>query len=229
MEITSSEDNKASRSYIVFFDLDGTIIAENSGIALVRQAYHDGLMSRRNLLKALSLSVLYKLSLWKEDKIIRNMVTWVRGYREELMTDLSRYVYEKILVPSIHRGAAAEMETHRGKGAKLVILSSSIRHACTEVANHLGMDDIVCSDLEIAVGSFTGFFKGEICIGDKKAARLKEYCEKNNCRTGEAWYYGDSFQDLPALSIVGHPVCVNPGRKLKAAARRNGWDITSWK
>jgi phosphoserine phosphatase len=58
---------------------------------------------------------------------------------------------------------------------------------------------------------------------------LEEYCEKNNSSPGESWYYADAFVDLPVLGIVGHPVCVNPERKLARIARKKGWDIRSWK
>jgi phosphoserine phosphatase len=54
------------------------------------------------------------------------------------------------------------------------------------------------------------------------------YCKKNNCSPLNSWYYCDSISDLPALEIVGNPVCVNPDRKLKKTAIKRGWKILSW-
>jgi phosphoserine phosphatase len=45
----------------------------------------------------------------------------------------------------------------------------------------------------------------------------------------DAWYYGDAIIDQPALSIVGHPVCINPDHKLKRVAEKNKWTVNNWK
>jgi phosphoserine phosphatase len=46
-----------------------------------------------------------------------------------------------------------------------------------------------------------------------------------NYSLSEAYYYGDSISDLSALEVVGHPVCVQPDRKLSRIAHKNGWRI----
>jgi phosphoserine phosphatase len=62
----------------------------------------------------------------------------------------------------------------------------------------------------------------------KKLIRMKDYCEMNNSRPEEAWYYGDSGSDIPVLESVGHPVCINPDRRLKKTALRRKWKIYQW-
>jgi len=90
------------------------------------------------------------------------------------------------------------------------------------------MDDIICSDIEVKNGYLTGRPRGRLCFGEEKKSRLREYCEKNNTKTSDAWYYGDSISDLPALSSVGNPLCVNPDKKLKKAAHKRGWKTLRW-
>jgi phosphoserine phosphatase len=97
------------------------------------------------------------------------------------------------------------------------------------MSEYLGMDDILCSELEAVNGILSGRPVGTFCFGEEKAVRLKQYCEKNNSKLQDAWYYGDSISDLPALSIVGHPVCINPDKKLERIALKNGWKIFYWK
>ncbi len=41
--------------------------------------------------------------------------------------------------------------------------------------------------------------------------------------------YSDSINDLPLLSLVGHPVAVNPDSALKAEARDRGWEIRDFR
>jgi len=90
------------------------------------------------------------------------------------------------------------------------------------------MDDVICSELEVSEGILTGRPAGRLCYGNEKALRLKEYCEKMNYPSLEAYYYADSISDLQALDAVGYPVCINPDKKLAGIARSRHWTIHQW-
>ena len=62
METISSE-NSNSKGYIAFFDLDRTITSVISGRAIALMAYRKGLLKNYSFLRAILLSVLYKLRL----------------------------------------------------------------------------------------------------------------------------------------------------------------------
>ena len=109
-----------------------------------------------------------------------------------------------------------------------MILSSGLYPICQEMSLSLGMDDIICSSLEVKDGYLTGRPLGRICFGQEKVVRLNEYCKNNNINPIQSWYYGDSISDLPVLSSVGIPVCVNPDKRLKKAARKRGWKVLYW-
>jgi HAD superfamily hydrolase (TIGR01490 family) len=228
METIFSEDSIPEKNYIVFFDLDGTITKAISGRALARGAFKKGLMKHIDLIYALWLSLAFRLKLKDPLKIIDDMVSWVAGMSEKTMIDLCTEVFREVLEPSVFSEARSEIKNHKDKNAKLVILSSALFPICQEVAKNLGMHDIICSDLEVENGYLTGRPRGHFCFGEEKKSRLREYCEKNNTKISDAWYYGDSISDLPALSIVGNPVCVNPDNKLRRAARYRGWRILQW-
>lgn len=97
-----------------------------------------------------------------------------------------------------------------------------------QVADHLGMDDIICSDLEVTNGYLTGKTIGHLCFGEEKKIRLIKYCEINNTNPSDAWYYGDSIADLPVLLSAGNPICINPDKKLKKEAHKRGWKVLAW-
>jgi len=229
METISSENNIKGKSYIAFFDLDDTLIRANSGKLLVRGAYEKGMMSLPDLIKALWLSFLNKFRLMDSEKIIAGMLNWLAGIPEKSVSDLSTEVFEKHMLHAIPEEARSEIRMHKDKNAAVVILSSALSSVCQVVANHLEMDDVICTQIEIDDGRCTGRTAGKLCFGNEKVSRLKEYCEKNNSKIENAWYYADSFSDFPALQIVGNPVCVNPDKKLIIAANKNAWKIYSWK
>jgi putative phosphoserine phosphatase / 1-acylglycerol-3-phosphate O-acyltransferase len=228
MATTSTREDKEIR-YIAFFDLDRTITKAISGRALAREALRRGLLKGSDLAVALYFGMFYRLMLADPVMIMVKMTGWVKGISQETLTDLCQEVFRKVMLPSIHPEVFEELKMHRENNALTVILSSSLVPMCKSVAEYLEMDDIVCSELEVKDGYLTGKPEGNLCYGDEKLVRLKEYCEKNNTTTADAWYYGDAIVDQPALSIVGHPVCVNPDHKLKRVAEKNNWTVYSWK
>jgi HAD superfamily hydrolase (TIGR01490 family) len=228
METIFSKENNSVGSYIAFFDLDRTITAAISGNALTRAALKKGLMSVSDLAKAVYLSLLYRLSLRDPLKIIDEMVSWTKGISVKTIDDLCFEVFNDILFPTVYSEARSEIKSHKEKNARVVILSSALTPICLNMVKNLEMDDFLCSDIAVVNGYLTGLPIGHLCFGPEKSIRLIEYCEKNNSKTSDAWYYGDSISDLPALSAVGNPVCINPDKKLKKAAEKRGWKILSW-
>lgn len=228
MEITSSADNNNTVSYLAFFDLDRTITGKISGKELARHAWRTGQMSFASLLKALTISLAYRLKLRNPLKIAGEMVGWTKDMPVETMEKLSVEVFHDLLLPSVHSEVIPEIKFHKEKNARVIILSSSISPLCKKIADHLNVDGIICSELEVVNGVYTGRSHGSLCFGKEKVERLKEYCMTNNADTHDAWYYGDSFSDLPVLSIVGNPVCVNPDRRLLRQALANQWKVCYW-
>ncbi len=225
--ITSKETEKTG--YLAFFDLDRTITGAVSGTALARRAWKKGLMSRSNIIKALLLSAQYKLGIKDPVKAVYQMASWVKGVPITELEILCTEVVNEIVLPQVFPEAREEIRMHREKNTKTIILSSSLVEICSKTASSLGIDDILCSEMEVSGGILTGRPEGKLCFGDEKLVRLKKYCEINNTTAADCWYYADALADLPTLESVGHPVCVNPDRKLASAARKNGWKIIYWR
>lgn len=225
MEITSSNVSHRGIKYIAFFDLDHTIISENSGKILIQHAYRKGLISKRYVLWGFYLSLLYKFKLKDPVIIIQTITKWLRGTKEVALNELACEILNSYLKKSINPKIEERIGFHKKDGAAVVILSSSVYPVCKAVADYLSMDDIICTHLETESGVFTGRPHGEFCFNEEKVIRLSEYCEKNNTRLENTWYYGDSTADLNALKIVGNPVCVNPDKELLKEAGKRGWRI----
>jgi phosphoserine phosphatase len=66
--------------------------------------------------------------------------------------------------------------------------------------------------------------------GPEKVTKLKEFLQAKekagiNFDLNDSYAYADDFNDLPLLSLVGHPVAVNPDPKLYKLAVKRGWEI----
>jgi HAD superfamily hydrolase (TIGR01490 family) len=216
---------KQPKTYIAFFDLDRTIISLNSGSVLVREAYKSGFMSTANLLKAIYLSVLYKFNLRDTSGIISAMGKWLKGRTVNEVDHLSEQIVNSHLLGAVRPEIFSEIELHKANNAEIVILSSVIIQICKPLACRLGVDNQICTTMEVIDGIFTGLPEGKFCFDEEKRIRLIEYCKEKNYKPGEAFYYGDSIADFPALEVVGNPVCVSPDRKLALIARKRKWRI----
>ena len=74
--------------YIAFFDLDKTTLSVNSGVELVRLAHKKGIMTTRDVMNGIYLSVLNKFHLKKQTKILEQMASWLEGQSREAIKDL---------------------------------------------------------------------------------------------------------------------------------------------
>ena len=217
-----------NKKYIVFLDLDGTITTVNSGYALMRTAWLKKMISRKELLNAIAVSILHRLKLLPAEKIIVKMGKWLRGTRQEKLSDLAFQAAETHILNSVFDEVLDEIRMHRSNNADFALLSSAILEICKPVALHLGIDNIICTEMECPDGKFSGSPSGNYCFGKEKARRLKAFCHEKGFAEEEAYYYADSFSDISALGSVGNPVCINPGKRLRRKAEKNGWVTMKW-
>ena len=185
-------------------------------------------MKKKDLLQAFYLAFLYKFKLKETSKIIKQMPKWLAGLSEQKIINFTNKMFKDVLVHTIRPKMYEELQTHKQQNAKLVILSATFNYVCNPVAEHLQMDDIICSKLEVVNGEFTGNSLGRLCFDNEKLSRIEEYCIENNYSLENAYYYADSMADLPVLNIVGHPRCINPDKKLARVAKKNNWPVHFW-
>ena len=211
--------------YVAFYDLDHTILVDNSATHLINEARKRGVMTKKNYRHAVLLSILYKLGIGNSSKIIARMITWLKGLREEVISELCLDVFNEMIIQKIRPEILTTMEEHRsGKGA-VVLLSSASKPICEPAFSHLNLDDMICSHLESNDGILTGKPEGKLVYGEEKKSRLLAYCKAHGFDPAAAFYYGDSYTDYHVMAAVGNPVAVDPDKKLCKIALANNWPI----
>lgn len=217
------------KSYIAFFDLDNTILSGSSGSYLAVYSYKMGLLGRGELAYGIYSSLLYRAGFMDSGGIVDRWVAKYRGWPEEKIRGLSSSFFKDVLAGMVRRGAREAVEFHRSNGGKTVILSASTTYICEQVQRHLGMDDCICTSLEVQNGVLTGRLAGKYCYGTEKLNRVILYCASKRRSLEDAFYYADSPADLPVLDKVGFPMCVTPRRRLRRVARLRAWPVLNWK
>jgi HAD superfamily hydrolase (TIGR01490 family) len=219
---------KVENRHLALFDLDYTVFDTNSSHVLVTKARKVGFLTKRDMIKGIWLLLRHKLGLGDARKLIETAYQWLEGVSEEDFRRFGLELARESLLGFIRPEIRRVLKKHKAQGADVVILSAALRVICEPIAEHLEMDHIICSRLEIKDGRYTGRALGPPCIGEEKLNRVREYCRENGYRLEDAYYYADSILDLPVLEAVGFPICIDPDKKLAAEAKRRGWTIHSW-
>ncbi len=119
------------------------------------------------------------------------------------------------------------IQQHRESGDRLLIITSTNRFVVEPVCHRLGITEIIASEPEVIAGEYTGKVAGTPCFQEGKVIRLNQWLQETGESLAGSYFYSDSINDLPLLLEVEHPIAVDPDDKLRAEAKRRGWEIIS--
>jgi HAD superfamily hydrolase (TIGR01490 family) len=212
---------------LAFFDLDHTILSTSSGRIMFKGSYKHGLIGKKEIRRAILINIFYRLGIIAPGDAVSRWMKWFRGMSVVTLAPIVAEWIEE-LKGLVREGAREEIRRYCESGTRTVILSASPAFICEEMKKALGMDDVLCTELEVIDGRLTGNLRGSYCHGMGKLERARQYCRDHGFSLENSYYYADSIADLPVLEAVGNPVCVTPDRKLERTARKRGWKIVRW-
>jgi HAD superfamily hydrolase (TIGR01490 family) len=214
-----------------FFDLDKTIIATSSTLAMGRSFYAAGMIGRRAVVKGAYARLVYHLGqadAQKMDRMRDDLARAVTGWEAQKVKDVIAEDLLGLIDPLIYDEAAALIESHHAAGREVVIVSSSGDEIVGPIGELLGADRIVASRMVVEDGRYTGevaFY----AFGPYKAEAMREMAAAEGWNLTDCYAYTDSGTDIPMLEAVGHPFAVNPDRSLRREAMARGWEILTFR
>jgi phosphatidylglycerophosphatase C len=102
-----------------------------------------------------------------------------------------------------HPWGLAQLRQHQRAGHRCVIVSASPGLYLHAVGQSLGVDAVLCTEMEVIDGHYTGRMATANCHGEEKVRRLQAWLavEYGNGRP-EMHAYGDTQGDLPMLRLA---------------------------
>ena len=136
---------------------------------------------------------------------------------------------EEVIEPLIHSDAMRCVARHRAAGERILIISATPTFLVRAIAERLGIEDALGTELELQHGHYSGRISGIPTAREGKIQRLTQWLAEQGEVLAGAHFYSDSCNDLPLLCHVEHPHAVNPDAALYAHAERQGWEILHWR
>ncbi|HEX3908735.1 MAG TPA: HAD family hydrolase [Mycobacteriales bacterium] len=210
-----------------FFDLDKTIIATSSTLALGRTFYDSGLISRGTVMKGAYARLTYHLGRVDEERMARlrdGMARMITGWDVEHVNEIVGEAFRDLIDPLVYDEAAVLIEEHQAAGRPVVIVSSSGEEVVGPIGELLGADHVIATRMAVVDGRYTGELEF-YSFGPHKATAIRELAAERGWTLADCYAYSDSATDVPMLEAVGHPYAVNPDRGLRREAMARGWPV----
>jgi HAD superfamily hydrolase (TIGR01490 family) len=148
--------------------------------------------------------------------------------REQLDSWHIDYMRE-VIEPKIFPAARELVKKHLDAGDLVAIVTATNAFITAPIARALNVEHLIAAQPELdAKGGPTGRLVGEPSYGIGKITHTNAWLASRGQKLEDyerSYFYSDSQNDIPLMSIVTHPVATNPNAKLTAHAQAHGWPI----
>lgn len=211
-----------------FFDVDNTIVRGASLFAVARKMHQRKLFRFREVLFFAIKQLRFLLSgeHMADIQIIRDRaLKLVAGTSVSQMEQLGDEIYDEFIHPKLWQNTVAIARGHLRVGREVWLVTATPMEVAGVIARRLELTGALGTHVASHNGQYTGELIGSILHGEQKAQAVRQLAAEKNIRLVDSWAYSDSFNDVPLLEAVGHPVAINPDARLRAYAKAQGWQI----
>ena len=207
------------------FDLDQTLLAGFSATSFVRERFVTGRMSPQELGTTFYGALSFALGRTGFSALMSATTAAYRGLAEAMLEEVGEEVFVKHLAKRIYPESRALVQAHQEAGHTVAIVSSATRYQADPLARDMGIEHVLCTELEVKEGVFTGDVIWPTCYGEGKAIAARNLAARAGLDLSESFFYTDSHEDLPLLEAVGRPRPLNPNRQLAQIAKERQWPV----
>lgn len=217
---------------LALFDLDNTLLAGDSDVEWPKYLIARGVLDPVHYAERNEYFFQqYKNGTLNLDEFLDFQLSLLSRFNREELDNMHReYMHDHIL-PIIPRQARERVSMHKDAGDLVMIITATNRFITGPIARELGVDQLLAVELEEdETGRFTGRYCGTPSYKEGKITRLNEWLADRSQSLSDyphVWFYSDSHNDLPLLSLVSDPVAVDPDPALKTHAEQHGWQVIS--
>jgi HAD superfamily hydrolase (TIGR01490 family) len=221
-----------TRTEAAFFDVDNTIIRGASAFHLARGLHRRGFFRYGDIVRALLHNARYQLlgeNREQIDEIRSRALAIMTGHSVAEVVAIGEEVYDQVLELRIFPGTRQLLDDHLAAGHQVWLVTATPVEIGNLIARRLGATGCLGTVAEHKDGFYTGRLVGDLLHGQAKARAVQALAEREGIDLAASYAYGDSTNDVPILSTVGHPCAINPDPRLRRHAQAAGWPIREFR
>ena len=215
-----------------FFDVDNTIMRGASMFHLARGLYQRDFFTLRDIAGFAWRQLRFTLvgeNLDQVAQIQERALSFVAGHSVAELRAIGEEVYDEMMADRIWPGTHALAKRHLAAGEQVWLVTATPVEVADVIAARLGLTGALGTVAEHVDGIYTGRLVGQPMHGKAKADAVAALAEREGLDLSGCSAYSDSANDIPLLTLVGHPCAVNPDARLLAHARANGWQVRDFR
>ena len=215
-----------------FFDVDNTILRGSSSYLFGKAAFKRKFFSRKDFWRFAWSQFLF---IWKGENnnklsaIKDRALELVAGHQVADLAILVDEVYEEHISMKLWPETVRLAKDHISAGREVWLVTAAPQELGDVIAERLGLTGAIGTKVERKDGILTGKLSGKAIHGPAKKKAIQKLAEQRHLSLKKSYAYSDSYNDLPMLTAVGHPVAVNPDKILTRYAKAADWPIFDFK
>ncbi|WP_328318949.1 HAD family hydrolase [Streptomyces sp. NBC_00388] len=216
-----------------FFDLDNTVMQGAAIFHFGRGLYKRQFFQRRELARFAWQQAWFRLAGVEDPEHMQDAresaLSIVKGHRVSELMSIGEEIYDEYMADRIWPGTRALAQAHLDAGQKVWLVTAAPVETATIIARRLGLTGALGTVAESMDGVYTGRLVGEPLHGPAKAEAVRALAGAEGLDLARCAAYSDSHNDIPMLSLVGHPYAINPDAKLARYAREREWRLRDYR
>jgi len=214
---------------LALFDLDNTLLSGDSDYEWTQHLISKGVLDRDNFeqrnseffsqYKAGTLDI-YEFLDFQLASLAQNSRADLDAWHAEFMATRIR--------PMLEQKARDLVKRHQGQGDLCALVTATNSFVTGPICRELNIPHLIATIPAQVKGQFTGKPRGTPAYREGKVTRVEDWLESMGLWWScfeRSWFYSDSLNDMPLLSLVSDPVAVDPDSTLRAHAAAVGWPI----
>lgn len=216
-----------------FFDLDNTVMQGAALFHFGRGLYKRHFFDTRDLLRFAWQQAYFRMAGAEDPEHMQDArdsaLSIVKGHRVEELMSIGEEIYDEYMAGKIWPGTRALAQAHLDAGQRVWLVTAAPVETATIIARRLGLTGALGTVAESVNGVYTGRLVGEPLHGPAKAEAVRALASAEDLDLSRCAAYSDSHNDIPILSLVGHPYAINPDGRLRRHARAEGWRLRDYR
>lgn len=218
---------------LILFDLDHTLLNGDTQYEWGRYLAYRGIINFQEYQKQMAVfDEAYHRGALDIQKLIEFQINILKPYPLPKLHEWREEFVQERIRPLLVEAAWKTIAEHKNQGDELILITATNEFLTTPIVKLLGIKHLIAPQEEYdAEGNLTGHFCGVPSYREGKVTRVQQWLQEEK-RTWEdyekVWFYSDSHNDIPLLSLVDYPIVVNPDSKLQEHALKKQWKIVDF-